>query len=124
MRILFFMTITISIVFSDIKIKISKKNKLVHITRSEIIDLYLKKIDNIKGIKVVPIDNKNSYKEFYRKFIKKTPKQLRAYWIKSDKKRPPKRLSTSEINKEMKKNSKILSYAKNDLTGKLLFRID
>jgi len=118
------MTITISIVFSDIKIKISKKNKLVHITRSEIIDLYLKKIDNIKGIKVVPIDNKNSYKEFYRKFIKKTPKQLRAYWIKSDKKRPPKRLSTSEINKEMIKNSKILSYAKNDLTGKLLFRID
>lgn len=123
MRVLFFISIFLSLSSSEIKIKISKKNKIVHITRSEIVDLYLKKIDNIKGVKIVPIDNKNSYREFYRKFIKKTPKQLRAYWIKSNKKRPPKRLSTAEINKEMKKNA-VISYAKNNLTGKLLFRID
>lgn len=124
MRILFFISLIISLSNAEIKIMISKENKLINIKRSEIIDLYLKKIDNIRGIKVIPIDNKNSYKEFYHKFVKKTSKQLRAYWIKSTKKRPPKRLSTPEINKEMLRNSKIISYAKNNLSGKLLFRID
>jgi len=124
MRVLLFLNLLLSLGFSDITIITSKENKLVKVKKSEIIDLYLKKIDNIQGVKVVPIDNKSSYKEFYRKFIKKTPKQLRAYWIKSNKKRPPKRLSTAEINKEIKKNSKIISYAKNSLSGKILFRID
>ncbi len=124
MRVLLFLSLLLSLGFSDITIMISKENKLVSVKKSEIIDLYLKKTDNIQGVKVIPIDNKNSYKEFYRKFIKKTPKQLRAYWIKSNKKRPPKRLSTAEINKEMKKNAKIISYAKNSLSGKVLFRID
>ncbi|SFV64184.1 hypothetical protein MNB_SV-12-1435 [hydrothermal vent metagenome] len=49
--------------------------------------------------------------------------QLRAYWIKLNKKRPPKKLSTSQIKKEMKKNSNIISYSKNDITGKLLLTI-
>ncbi len=124
MKVFLCLSIFTSFGLSDIIIMISKENKLVDIKRSEIIDLYLKKIDNIRGIKVEPIDNKNSYKEFYHKFIKKTPKQLRAYWIKSNKKRPPKRLSTTEINKEMKKDKKIISYAKNNLSGKILFRID
>ena len=111
------------LLFSDIKIMISEKSGLLSVTESELAKVYLKKTDKIRGITVVPIDNKDSYKEFYSKVVKKTPKQLRAYWIKIGKKRPPKKLSNSQIKLEMKKNSNIISYSKSKLTGKLLLTI-
>lgn len=124
MKIVILLSILSMVAFSDIKVMISKKNKLVSVTPSELAKVYLRKTDKIKGITVVPIDNKESYREFYSKVIKKTPKQLRAYWIKKiDQKKPPKKLSTAQIKKEMKKNPNIISYSKSSTTGKILLTI-
>ena len=124
MRAIILLSILSNVLFSDIKIMTSEKNGLIQVTKEELARVYLRKTDKIKGVTVIPIDNKESYREFYSKVIKKTPKQLRAYWTNTiDKKKPPKKLSTSEIKKAIKKNPKIISYSKNNLTGKLLLTI-
>lgn len=124
MRTIVLLSILFSTLFSDIKIMISEKNKLVSVTKDELARVYLRKTDKIKGVTVIPIDNKDSYKEFYSKVLKKTPKQLRAYWIKTGKKRPPRKLSIAEIKEEMKKDPKVISYSKNNLTGKILLHVE
>ncbi len=89
-------------VFADIKVMISNEKSLISISKEKLADLYLGKTDNIDGIKVIPIDNKESYKEFYQQIIKKTPKQLKEYWIKemySGTRIPPKKMSPQEIKK-------------------------
>jgi hypothetical protein len=115
-----------SLSFANINISISYNNKLVSVTKKELADLYLGKIDNIRGVLVTPIDNKESYKEFYLKITEKSPKQLRAYWMremyKGDR-TPPKKYSTSVINKMMKSNRKIISYSSSELEGKLIMKI-
>ncbi len=112
--------------FADIAIITSPKNPLKGVTIEELAKVYLKKIDTINGIKVIPIDNKDGYNEFCKKVIKKTPKQLHAYWMKEiyrGNKQPPERLSTSQIEKKIKQNPKVISYTKNKLTGKILITI-
>jgi hypothetical protein len=104
----------------------SEKNKLIEVTEREIADLYLKKTNKIRGVVVTPVDNKDSYKEFCEKVIKKTPKQLRAYWaaeIYKGNKLPPRKLSSSEIKSAIKKNLKIISYASSKLTGKIILTV-
>jgi len=126
MKILALLTILSVMLFSDIKVITSEKNGLTSISYKELSDLYLGKTNSIKGIKVTPIDNKDSYKEFYKKVIKKTPKQFRAYWLKqiyTTKKQPPKKLSKQEIVKLLKINSKVISYSSNKLTGKIICRV-
>jgi len=124
-QIFLWITLT-SLSFANINISISHNNKLVKVTKKELADLYLGKVDNIRGVKVTPIDNKESYKEFYLKITEKSPKQLRAYWMremyKGDR-TPPKKYSTSTINKMMKKNSKIISYSTSKLNGKIIMKI-
>jgi len=98
--------------FSDIKVLTSEKNGIGQVKKSDLIRLYLRKTDIINGVKLVPIDNKDSYKEFYKTVIKKSPKQLRAYWaneIFKGTKKPPKRLSSAEIAAKIKKGAKIIS---------------
>jgi len=112
--------------FADIKIMTSPKNPLDKVTIEDLARVYLKKTNKINGVKVIPIDNKDSYEEFCRKVIKKTPKQLKAYWMKEiyrGDKLPPQKLSSQQIKEKMKKNSKIISYATNKLTGKVIFTI-
>lgn len=123
MRTVILLSILSVTAFSDIKIMISEKSELASVTSDELAKVYLKKTNKIRGFTVVPIDNKDSYKEFYSKVLKKTPKQLRTYWIKINKKRPPKRLSSAEIKRKMAQNPKIISYSKNKLTGKLLLTV-
>ncbi len=124
MRTIVLLSILSSTLFSDIRIMTSEKNKLTNVTPEELAKVYLRKTNKIKGVTVIPIDNKESYKEFYSKVIKKTPKQLRAYWINSiDKKKPPKRLSTAEIKKVMQKDPKIISYSTSKLNGKVVLTI-
>jgi len=85
-------------------------------------------IGAINGITVTPIDsqNKKIFQEFYRKIVKKSPKQLHAYWVKqiyrSDR-RPPKKLSKKALQKAMKKNPHIIAYEKNPKTGRILLTI-
>jgi hypothetical protein len=126
MKLLATITLFSLFAFPDINIVTSDKNPLKNVTLEKLANVYLKKTDNIDGIKVVPIDNKDSYDEFCKKVIKKTPKQLRAYWMKEiyrGDKQPPPKLSPSEIKKRIEENPKVISYTSSKLTGKILFTI-
>ncbi|MCK4441620.1 MAG: hypothetical protein KAU90_06415 [Sulfurovaceae bacterium] len=126
MKKLLLLTILTTILFADIKIITSNKSPIKGISREDLAKIYLKKKDTINGIKVIPIDNKDSYNEFCKKVIKKTPKQLRAYWMKEiyrGDKQPPQKLSTTQIKERMQKNPKIISYTSSKLTGKVIFTI-
>ena len=127
MKLLSIWMILTTLAFSDIKMMISKDNTLVSITKKELTDLYLGKITSIQGLEVIPIDNQDSYKEFYNKVIQKTPKQLRAYWMRetydSGKRQPPKKLSTQQIKKMMNGSRRIISYSSIQLKGGILLTI-
>jgi len=127
MKLLSIWMILTTMAFSDIKVMISKENALINITKKELSDLYLGKITSIQGMEVTPIDNQESYKEFYNKIIQKTPKQLRAYWMRetyeSGKRQPPKKLSIQEIKKMMKSNRVIISYSSVCLKGGTLLAV-
>jgi len=117
-----------SFAFSNISVYISHNNKISKVSHEELANLYLKKSDTINGIKVIPIDSKNKklFQEFCRKIIKKTPKQLHAYWIKEifrGDKQPPKKLSPKEIKKAMKSKTPIISYEKMPKEGRILLTI-
>lgn len=117
-----------SLAFSNISIFISHKNKLSEVSHKELANLYLKKTNTINGIRVIPIDsqNKKLFQEFYRKVIKKTPKQLHAYWIKEiyrGTKQPPKKLSPKAMKKAMDNKIPIISYEKSPKTGRILLSI-
>ncbi|HHD80483.1 MAG TPA: hypothetical protein ENK99_02590 [Campylobacterales bacterium] len=126
MKKLLLLTLLTAMVFADIKIMTSNKSPIKSVSLEDLAKIYLKKKDTINGIKVIPIDNKDSYNEFCKRVLKKTPKQLRAYWIKEiyrGDKQPPQKLSSSQIKQKMQKNPKIISYASNKLTGKVIFII-
>jgi hypothetical protein len=117
-----------SFTYANISIIISHNNKLSEVNHKELANLYLKKTNTINGIKVIPIDsqNKKLFQEFYKKVVKKTPKQLHSYWMKQiykGNKKPPKRLSRKALKKAMKKNSHIIAYEKNPKTGRILLTI-
>jgi len=125
--ILILATVT-SITFANISVITPKNNKLTNITEKELTNLFLKKTNHIRGIKITPIDSSNRelYEQFYKKVIKKTPSQIREYWINQvyrGTKQPPKRLSSNQIKKEIEKNSMIITYATNTLNGKLILTI-
>ena len=112
----------------DISVYISHNNKITKVSQKELANLYLKKTDNIKGIKLTPIDSQNTklFKEFYTKIVKKTPSQLRAYWMKQiyrGNTQPPKKLSKSAIKKALKKGSHIVTYDANPKTGRILLTV-
>jgi len=128
LKTIFLSLLTTSITFANISIITPKNNKLTDITQKELTDLFLKKTDNIRGIKVIPIDSSNGelYEKFYKKVVKKTPSQIREYWINQIYKgnqQPPKRLSDKEVKKEIQKNSMIITYSSNPLNGKLILTI-
>ena len=111
---------------ADINIVTSKNSPIKGVTIEDLAKVYLKKKTTINGVKVIPIDNKDSYNDFCKKVIKKTPKQLRAYWMKEifkGNKKPPQKLSSAEIKKKIQKNPYVISYATNKLTGKVIFTI-
>jgi len=117
-----------SFAFSNISVFISHNNIISKVSHKELADLYLKKSDTINGIKVIPVDSKNKklFQEFCRKIIKKTPKQLHAYWIKEifrGDKQPPKRLSKKELKSAMKSKTPIISYESSPKNGQILLTI-
>ncbi len=116
-----------SLAFSQIKI-ISNNSKLnsITITKKELANLYLRKTDKIKGIRVVPLDNKSNFKEFYTTVIKKSQKELRAYWAREmykSERVPPKKLSIQELKGMIKSNKNYISYSSSDVSGLLSISI-
>lgn len=111
---------------ANIKVMISNENHVFSVTTKELADLFLGKENSIQGVKVTPIDNKDNFKEFYRKVLKKSPKQLRAYWMREMYKGdrlPPKKMTTKEISQEMKSKKNIISYAINKLNGRVILTL-
>jgi hypothetical protein len=111
---------------ANIKVLISNEHRLTSVTQKELSDLYLGKKNTIQGVKVIPIDNKENFKEFYQKVLKKNPKQLRAYWMREMYKGdrlPPKKMTVSQIKKEMSSNKKIVTYAISKLNGKVIMTL-
>jgi hypothetical protein len=117
-----------SFAFSKISVFISHNNKITEVSHKDLANLYLKKSKTINGIQVIPVDsqNKKLFKEFYKKIVKKSPKQLHAYWIKEiyrGDKQPPKKLSPKALKKAMKNKTPIITYARNSKTGRYLLTI-
>jgi hypothetical protein len=111
---------------ANIKVLISNEHRVTSVTQKELSDLYLGKKSTIQGVKVIPIDNKENFKEFYQKVLKKNPKQLRAYWMREMYKGdrlPPKKMTVSQIKKEMSSNKKIVTYAISKLNGKVIMTL-
>jgi hypothetical protein len=110
-----------SLAFSKIHI-ISDNSKLksMTITKKELADLYLKKTHTIRGIRVIPLDNKSNFQEFYRQIVKKSPKELRSYWAremyKSDR-LPPQKLSIQQIKAMITSNKNYISYSSTSISG-------
>ena len=126
MKIIIILSLFFNLAFCEIVIMVSTNNKLVKVTKKELTDIYLKKTKKIRGISVIPIDNRQNYAEFCKKIMNKTPKQMRAYWAKElyrGSKKPPKIRNSKEIKKAIKLNSKIISYASIKLTGKIILQI-
>ena len=114
--------------YANNPIKITIDNKIINVPQKEVKELYLKERTTINGIKVIPVDTKDNqlFKEFYSKVIKKTPQQLRAYWMKEifrGDKQPPKRVSNAGLKKLIKQKTPVLSYRKNSKTGQILLTI-
>ena len=124
MRLFLLWTLVATIAFANIQVVISNENKVVNVTKKELTDLYLGKTDTIQGVKVTPVDNKENYKEFYRKVLKKSPDEIRAYWVRAVayKMVPPKKMSAKEIQKLMKKK-RVIAYGTNKLNGKIIMSI-
>jgi hypothetical protein len=110
-----------SLAFSQIHIiSDNKKLKSMTITKKELADLYLKKTHTIRGVRVIPLDNKSNFQEFYREIVKKSPKELRSYWAremyKSDR-LPPKKLSIQQIKTMITSNQNYISYSSSSVSG-------
>jgi len=128
MKTIFLSLLITSSTFANISVITQNDNKLTNITQKELANLFLKKTNTIRGIKITPIDssNKKLYEKFYQKVVKKTPSQIREYWVNQiyrGDKQPPKRLTNKQIKKEIQKNSMIITYASNPLNGKLILTI-
>ena len=110
-----------SLAFSQIHI-ISNNSKLksLTITKKELADLYLQKTNTIQGIRIIPLDNTSNFQEFYTKIVKKSPKELRAYWAREMYKSnrvPPKKLSIQQIKTMIKSNENYISYSSSTVSG-------
>ncbi len=127
MKFLLLLLLFSSLAFSQIKI-ISNNSKLnsITITKKELANLYLRKTDKIKGIRVVPLDNKSNFEEFYNKIVNKSKKELRAYWAREmykSERVPPKKLSIQELKGMIKSNKNYISYSSSDVSGLLSISI-
>jgi len=103
-----------SLIFANINMRITPNSKISSLTKKEISDVYLGKRATIKGVKIIPLDDDKYYTEFYQTIVKKSPKQLRAYWIREmgkSKRKPPKKFTPSEIESMIQKNYVFISYS-------------
>jgi len=103
-----------ALLFANINMRITSNSKISSLSQKEISDIYLGKRTTIKGINIIPLDDDQFYTEFYQKIVKKSPKQLRAYWIREmgkSKRKPPKKFTPSEIESMVQKNYVFISYS-------------
>ena len=107
---------------------VTSNNQQLSISKEEISNLFLGKTDQIQGIRLTPIDNINRacFEKFYRKVVNKSPEQLHAYWVNqifSSNKKPPQKLSDSEITKRLLNHAQIISYSVGSLPGQIVLTV-
>lgn len=127
MKLILLILLFSSLAFSKIKI-ISNNSQLnsITITKKELANLYLRKTDRIKGIRVIPLDNKLNFEEFYSKIVNKSQKELRSYWAREmykSERVPPKKLSKEQIKEMIKSNKNYISYSSSNISGLLSIAI-
>ena len=114
MRFVFILLGLSIILFADMSVITSKQNSLEGVDTETLSNIYLKKVTSVNNKKVVPIDNIDDYKEFYKKVVKKTPQQIHSYWMKeifTGKKRPPKKVLDKELEKNLQEDSNAIGYS-------------
>ncbi len=75
MRVSFLLLFSSIFLTADIKVITSSRSPIGAISKEQLIKIYLKEIDRINGVEVVPIDNSDTkvYNEFYEKLINRAP---------------------------------------------------
>ncbi len=113
-----------SVLFSNMKIYVSKNSTIDSISLRELKNLYLKKTKLLNNQKVIVYDNQEEYKNFCINILNKTDGHIHAYWMRqifSGKKIPPDKIKYSEITFILKKNPFAISYSKRDLDAKVIY---
>lgn len=93
---------SITPVRADVAVVVGAESPLSSVSADIAKDVFLKKVDNIEGHKVIPIDlpkENPAYESFYQKIANKTSDQLLAYWsrlIFTGKSAPPQVASSPE----------------------------
>jgi hypothetical protein len=103
-----------SLIFANINMTISQNSSISSLTKREISDIYLGKRTTIRGVKIIPLDDDKYYTEFYQTIVKKSPRELRAYWIREmgkSNRKPPQKFTPSDIELMIQKNYVFISYS-------------
>jgi hypothetical protein len=114
MKIIILLLSFTSLIFANINMRITKNSNISSLTKKEISDVYLGKRTTVQGVKIIPLDDDKYYTEFYQTIVGKSPKQLRAYWIREmgkSKRKPPKKFTLSQIEGMIQKNYIFISYS-------------
>jgi len=123
-KIILFISLISNLLNASINIIISNNSKLINVTKNELINVYLKKTDEIQGQKVVVINNKDNYDEFNKKVLNKTPSQMHAYWMKQvflGRKIPPKKIINKDIQFEINQNYNSITYTSDEIDAKVIY---
>jgi len=104
-----------TILFADVKIIVPQECPIEKLSKKVLKQLFMGQKKSINGVKVHLFDAKDRAlsKKFYRKFLDKSPTQIRIYWVRmlfTGRKRPPKRVDLQELSKMKTGHGCILTY--------------
>jgi len=126
MKINFLLILTITLLNANMDVLVSKKSSINNLTKNELSNIYLKKTDEVKGKKVIVINNKDDYNEFNKKVLNKNSSQIHAYWMKQiflGRKVPPKSIDKSEVDSVIKKDPNSVTYTSDKLNEKVIYEV-
>lgn len=95
---------------------VSSKSPLVALSENQIVDIFLGKLTRVSGEPVVPIDQTEGSPlrdEFYQKFARKSPAQIKAHWSKiifTGRGRPPQDVPDGEVKKRLASDPNAIGY--------------
>lgn len=121
MRIVLFIFLLSSLLFAEILIVTNKNTKIDTLSKNVIRYLYLKKINSINDISLIPLTNKDKsrHEEFVNKILDKSISQYNSYWARlvfTGKKSIPKKLTDNEICEQLNKVNTIAYIYRSELT--------
>jgi len=91
-----------------------KNNKKFIVNNVAVADLYLRKTTKLRGIEVIPIDTRETFRKFYRQVANKSFLEFRNYWIRemyNSERIPPRKVSAKKIETLRKKPYHFSTYS-------------